>query len=310
MLLEIVFGAGCFWGVEKNFKQIPGILEVISGYAGGDYDDPTYQQVLTNKDNSNITNHTEVVKVTYDTKLVSSEYLIKDFWALHDPTQIDGQGNDKGNNYRSALYWTTDEQRQIALKTKDEYQVLLNQNGFGRIITEIKVLDKFWPAEAYHQNYLANNPNGYCPSHKTGVAFIIPADGELKQQEFYKALGKLKLDSVAFDIAFNQGTERQFCQKYDIFKETPKGVFVDKLSGTPLFDTRDRFNSHSGWLSFTKAIDSAIVEKSDNNHGMVRTEVLAKHTGIHLGHVFDDGPNGQRRFCINATVLDFVADKK
>lgn len=309
MPLEIVFAAGCFWGVESNFEKIVGVIKVVSGYAGGDYDNPTYQQVLENRNNQHIVNHTEVAKVTYDTKLVSTEFLIKNFWELHDPTQVDGQGNDKGNNYRSAIYWTNDEQRQIALSTKDEYQVLLNKNGFGKIVTELKPLDKFWSAEDYHQNYLANNPNGYCPNHSTGVPFSIPTEGS-EQQQFYRALGKLKLDDAAFNIAFNQGTEASFCQQYDIFKNTPDGVFVDKLSGVALFDTNDRFNSGSGWLSFTQAIDGTTIEKSDNSHGMIRIEIIAKRTGIHLGHVFEDGPNGQRRFCINANVLDFVADKK
>ncbi|MDC9714421.1 MAG: peptide-methionine (S)-S-oxide reductase MsrA [Gammaproteobacteria bacterium] len=427
MLLEIVFAAGCFWGVEKNFEQIPGVVDVVSGYAGGNYDNPTYHQVIANKgDNSafdflsllkkiswsdedevpekstNIVNHTEAVKVTYDTKLVSTEFLIKNFWELHDPTQTNGQGNDRGNNYRSAIYWTNDEQKQIALKTKDEYQQLLKDKGFGEIVTELKPLDKFWQAEDYHQNYLANNPNGYCPNHKTGVSFIdkgiiqeklsgtynehlknlilspltgkeiiviesdaycpyciafkqkvldhykgsIPVrsvfahnlkgytiktptfatptilfiedgiekagfQGYLSPKEFYKALGKFKLgNSKAFDIAFNEGTEGRFCKQYDIFKNTPDGVFTDKLSGAPLFNTDNRFNSKSGWLSFTKAIDGSTLEKPDNRFGMNRTEILSKSTGIHLGHVFEDGPDGTRRFCINATVLDFIADKK
>ncbi|KAA0456396.1 MAG: peptide-methionine (S)-S-oxide reductase MsrA [Candidatus Thioglobus sp.] len=306
-LADIVFGAGCFWGVEKNFKQISGVIAVVSGYAGGDYENPTYQKVLENKDNVSSKNHTEVVKVSYNSELVSAEFLIKTFWQMHDPTQIDGQGNDKGNNYRSAIYWTNDEQQQIALKTKDEYQVLLNQKGFGAITTELKPVDKFWAAEDYHQNYLANNPNGYCPNHRTGIEFVIPSSGS-EQREFYRALGELRLDKSAFNIAFNQGTEPSFCQKYDIFKNTQSGVFVDKLSGEALFSTKQRFNSGSGWLSFTQAIPETTIEKTDNSHGMSRTEVLAKRSGIHLGHIFNDGPDGQQRFCINAAVLDFVAD--
>lgn len=420
MLLEIVFAAGCFWGVEKNFEQLPGVVDVQSGYAGGNYDNPTYQQVLDNRGstgrlnkwfnafgwsnkapNNKIINHTEVVKVTYDSKLISSEYLIKNFWELHDPTQANGQGNDIGNNYRSALFWTQPEQRQIALQTRDEYQQLLNAKGLGKITTEIKKLDKFWPAEDHHQNYLAKNPNGYCPNHKTGVKFankgmikeklsetynehlkgvileplqgkeivVIESDsycpycvafkkkvldhyqgnipvrsvfaynlkgytiktptfatptvlfiedgvekagfqGYLAPQEFYKVLGRFQLgNSKAFDIAFNEGTEGRFCKQYDIFKNTPSGVFVDKLSGAPLFDTNDRFTSSSGWLSFFKAVDGATVEKPDNRFGLRRIEVVSKSTGIHLGHVFEDGPGGKRRFCINANVLDFVATR-
>ena len=432
MLLEIVFAAGCFWGVEKNFEHTPGVVDVVSGYTGGNYDNPTYRQVLANRKNINskedinsfnfldiikkiskhdeednaklnqrIINHTEAVKVTYDTKLVSTEFLIKNFWELHDPTQTDGQGNDKGNNYRSAIYWTNDQQKQIALNTKNQYQTLLNNKGFGKIVTELKPLTKFWKAEEYHQDYLEKNPNGYCPNHKTGVKFankgmikkqlsetynehlknvvlepligkeivVIESDaycpycvafkkkvlnnyqgsipirsvfaynlkgytiktptfatptilfiengvekagfqGYLSPEEFYKALGKFKLGkSKAFDIAFNQGTEGKFCKQYDIFKNTPDGVFVDKLSGAPLFNTNDRFNSKSGWLSFTKAIDNATIEKPDNSYGMNRIEIISKSTGIHLGHVFEDGPDGNRRFCINANVLDFIANK-
>jgi peptide methionine sulfoxide reductase msrA/msrB len=135
--------------------------------------------------------------------------------------------------------------------------------------------------------------------------------GYLSPQEFYKILGKFKLgDSKAFDIAFNEGTEGRFCKQYDIFKNTPEGVFVDKLSGAPLFDTNDRFNSKSGWLSFTKAIDNSTIEKPDNRFGMSRIEIVSRSTGIHLGHVFEDGPDGNRRFCINATVLHFIADSK
>jgi len=433
MLLEIVFAAGCFWGVEKNYEHIPGVVDVVSGYTGGNYDNPTYRQVLANRKNVNpekninsfnfldfikkirksdeegnaklsqrIINHTEAVKLTYDTKLVSTEFLVKNFWELHDPTQTDGQGNDKGNNYRSAIYWTNDAQKQIALDTKNKYQSLLNNKGFGKIVTELKPLTKFWKAEDYHQDYLVKNPNGYCPNHKTGVKFankgmikeklsetynqhlknvvleplagkeivVIESDaycpycvafkkkvlndyqgsipvrsvfahnlkgytiktptfatptilfiengvekagfqGYLSPEEFYKALGKFKLGkSKAFDVAFNQGTEGKFCKQYDIFKNTPDGVFVDKLSGAPLFDTNDRFNSKSGWLSFTKAIDNATIEKPDNSYGMNRVEIISKSTGIHLGHVFEDGPDSSRRFCINASVLDFIADIK
>ena len=129
----------------------------------------------------------------------------------------------------------------------------------------------------------------------------------MNKNEFYKALGIFKLGkkSESFNIAFNKGTEGRFCKQYDIFKNTPDGVFVDKLSGEPLFDTKDRFVSRSGWLSFYKAVDGSVVELEDNSYGMKRVEVRAKNSGIHLGHVFPKA-NGKRRFCINATVLDFV----
>ena len=195
MILEIFFAAGCFWGVEKNFESFDGVIDVVSGYSGGNYENPTYQDVLNNrrngqgetflsilknigmseeeKENSNtLINHTETVKVVYDSSKVSTETLIKNFWEIHDPTQVNRQGNDVGNNYRSAIYWTTDKQKEIAIRTGQEFQKLLSEKGYGQIVTEMAALEKFWPAEDYHQDYLRLNPNGYCPDHSTGVAFL------------------------------------------------------------------------------------------------------------------------------------------
>ena len=259
--------------------------------------------------------------------------------------------------------------------------------------TQIKPLQQFFPAENYHQDYIAKNPNGYCPEHSTGVRFsptesatlakvdnralltgkqiliidseaycpycekfkadvanhyqgdipmhfryasqltdlsiktptwatptvillengkeVFGRQGYLNASEFYLLLGHFKLGNTeAFKVAFDEGTDARFCQQYEIFKNTPDGTFVDKLSGAALFDTRDRFNSGTGWLSFTKPVDGAVIEKPDNRYGMQRTEIRAAISGIHLGHVFDDGPNGQRRYCINATLLDFIPRNK
>ena len=414
MILEIFFAAGCFWGVEKNFESIDRVIDVVSGYSGGNYEDPTYQDVLDNrtiqgenflsilkniglsdeekeKNKNTLINHTETIKVIYDSDRVSTETLLKNFWEIHDPTQLNRQGNDVGNNYRSAIYWTTDKQKDIANRTGQEFQKLLNAEGYGQIVTEIAALEKFWPAESYHQDYLVKNPNGYCPDHSTGVSFlkqssskiakndIIPLGGKeiivigpeiegtclfciefekkvtskykgtiplrstpasalkgfeintptwatptiffiddgrevwshqgiMSSENFYKALGEFKLgkNSESFNVAFNEGTDRRFCEQYEIFKDTPEGVFIDKLSGRPLFDTTDRFNSKSGWLSFTKPVDNEVYEKLDLSFGMSRTEIRSVSSDIHLGHVFNDGPDGMPRYCINATVLEFV----
>ena len=414
MILEIFFAAGCFWGVEKNFENIDGVIDVVSGYSGGNYEDPTYQDVLNNrtsqgenflsilkniglsdeekeKNKNTLINHTETIKVIYDSDRVSTETLLKNFWEIHDPTQLNRQGNDVGNNYRSAIYWTTDKQKDIANRTGQEFQKLLNAEGYGQIVTEIAALEKFWPAESYHQDYLVKNPNGYCPDHSTGVSFlnqssskiakndIIPLGGKeiivigpeiegtclfclefekkvtskykgtiplrstpasalkgfeintptwatptiffiddgrevwahqgiMSSENFYKALGEFKLgkNSESFNVAFNEGTDRRFCKQYEIFKDTPEGVFIDKLSGRPLFNTADRFNSKSGWLSFTKPVDNEVYEKLDLSFGMSRTEIRSVSSDIHLGHVFNDGPDGMPRYCINATVLEFV----
>lgn len=382
----IVFAAGCFWGVEKHFEQLEGVIKATSGYAGGSYENPDYKKVLSHRKNSKgMTNHTESVEVVYDDSKISIEELIKSFWELHDPTQGNRQGNDKGNNYRSALYYTNDKQKHIALATKAVYQKLLTKAGYGAITTEIKPLTKFYPAEDYHQNYLEKNPFGYCPNHATGVKFgnqkiaidtisplggkeivVIDAEhcrfcekfkknvtdhyngtlplrtthqdalkgfklktkiegtptilfiedgkevksfvGYMNEKTFYKAVGAFKLgkESEGYDVAFHKATDGRFCKKYDEFKHTGDGVFRDKISGDILFDTRDRFNSGSGWLSFFKAVDGTTVQKEDNTFGMRRIEIIAKKSGAHLGHVFNDAPGGRQRFCINATVLEFV----
>ena len=393
MIAEIVFAAGCFWGVEKHFENIDGVIDVKSGYTGGSYDNPTYEKILKyriSRDNpKDIINHTEAVKLKFDTTKISANKLIKSFWELHDPTQFNRQGNDIGNNYRSGIFWTNNEQYKIAIDTKNKYQILLNERGYGKIVTQIEPLTKFWNAENYHQNYLKNNPAGYCPNHSTGVKFldsnkkdnliyplgekeiiviesenfcpycdkfkkeissqyhgtiplrtilasklrrfniktelfatptilfiengneIISHRGFMPKDTFYKTLGDFKLGkkSESYYIAFNKGTDDRFCKKYDIFKNTPDGVFVDKLSGDILFDTKDRFDSKSGWLSFYKAVDNATIQKDDFSFGMHRIEVLAKKSGIHLGHVFPFEDN-KKRFCINATVLDFVPRDK
>ena len=393
MIAEIVFAAGCFWGVEKHFENINGVIDVKSGYVGGNYANPNYKKVLKYRNlpknnDSNIINYTEGVLVKFDTNKIDSKYLIKSFWQIHDPTQKNRQGNDIGNNYRSAIFYTNEKQKNIAFDTKVKYQTLLNEHGFGKIVTQIKPLDKFYEAEDYHQDYLKNNPNGYCPNHATGVKFekekdintkfITPLKGKeiivikseaycpycekfekdvsssykgsiplrtvfpkqlkgfnistklnatptiifiengkevfsnkgyLNEKEFYKQLGVFKLgkDSESYNVAFNKNTDSRFCKQYDIIKDTPDGVFVDKVSGDIIFDTKDRFNSKSGWLSFYKAVDGSTIEKADYSYGMNRIEVIAKKSGIHLGHVFDE--LGHRRFCINATVLEFIPRK-
>jgi len=388
MIVSIVFAAGCFWGVEKHFEHFDGVLKAESGYVGGNYANPTYDDVLKNrhlKDGSKIVNFTEGVKVTFDNSKVKAKTLIKSFWELHDPTQLNGQGNDIGNNYRSAIFYTNTTQESAAKSTKVDYQNLLIKNGYGKIVTEIKPLKKFYSAEAYHQDYLEKNPFGYCPNHATGVKFkketmkvdvvtplggkeiivikspnycpycekfeedvsstykgtlplrtiyarslkgfdikskifatptilfiedgkeVIGHVGYMDSEKFYKTLGAFKLgkDSKAYQVAFHEGTDAPGCKQYKIFENTPDGVFIDKLSGDILFDTRERFHSGTGWLSFYKSHDGSVVEKSDYSFGMKRVEIVAKKSGIHLGHVFERA-DGRRRFCIDATVLEFV----
>lgn len=383
----IVLGAGCFWGAEKRYEAIPGVIDAVSGYADGSGLKPTYDAITEPQHKLDPNNFAEVVQVTFNPTVVSLQAILQNYFEGHDPTQRNRQGNDIGTQYRSTILVQNAEQQQIAEQVKLQYQPLLTAAGYGQIVTVIKPLESFHPAEDYHQDYLAKNPKGYCPDHATGVKFanaeaapaidnrplqqgkqivvieaedycpycekfrkdvtsdyqgdikihsrlasqlngltiktetwatptilflengseVIGHQGYLGRDDFYRALGLWKLgDSEAFDVAFDEGTDARFCKQYEIFKNTPDGVFVDKLSGAPLFDTRDRFDSGTGWLSFTKAVDGAVIEREDNRDGMQRVEIRAKRSGIHLGHVFPDGPNGMPRYCINATVLDFV----
>jgi peptide methionine sulfoxide reductase msrA/msrB len=390
---SIVLGAGCFWGAEKRYEVIPGVVDAISGYADGTNVSANYREITKRKNQFNDKNHAEVVQVFFNSSLVSLETILQNYYEGHDPTQLNRQGNDIGTQYRSTILTNSEQQNETALDVTQQYQQLLSDSGYGKIETKISSLTEFFEAEQYHQDYLAKNPNGYCPDHSTGVKFDADGDktqlankkvdnkilstgkhivviesenycpycekfkenvvndykgtidisfrlasqldglviqtetwatptilfmengkeiygrqGYMDPDSFYKALGVFKLGrSEAFNVAFDEGTDGRFCKEYEIFKNTPDGVFIDKLSGAPLFDTRDRFNSGSGWLSFTKAVDDSIIEKPDNSYGMTRTEIRSKTSGIHLGHVFPDGPNGQPRFCINATVLEFKA---
>jgi len=406
---KIVLGSGCFWGAEKGYEALPGVIDAVSGYADGDGVRPTYREITKLKNKFNPNNHAEVVEVTYNKNIISTEGILIHYLESHDPTQVNRQGNDIGTQYRSTVLYTNEEQRLAIVSTIAVYQKLLTDAGYGKIATEVKPIQEFYKAEKYHQDYIKKNPNGYCPDHSTGVTFnesekdisdlepwwvplhpiklalksltnpfdnssllkgkhilVIVSDGycpycekfekdiaseykgsiplinrtasqlnDLKittpkwatptivfiqdgaevfghqgymtPKEFYKALGGFKLgNSEAYKVAFAEGTDARFCKEYEIFKNTPDGVFIDKLSGEPLFDTKDRFNSSTGWLSFTKPIDGSVYTKPDNSYGMRRTEIRSKTSDIHLGHVFPDGPNGMPRYCINATVLEFI----
>ena len=381
----IVFGAGCFWSVEKKFQETYGVINVESGYADGKNIKPFYKEIIKRENRFNPDNYAEVVKVTYNSNKTNLENLLKTFFEMHDPTQENRQGNDIGVQYRSVVLTSSKEEILLANKVKNKYQSLLKEKGFGPIKTKIKELTNFYLAENYHQDYLKKNPNGYCPDYSTGVVFskkldkftdnknivigkkilILEADGcpycyklrqdvlnnyqgsleifyrksdeldeiELKtptwatptiyflengkevwshqgylsNEKFYKSLGRFKLGKTeAYNVAFNQGTDPTYCKEYELFKNTPDGVFIDKLSGAPLFSTKYRFNSKTGWLSFTEAVKDSVTEHMDYSYGMVRVEIRSKSSGIHLGHVFNDGPNGKPRYCINATVLEFV----
>ena len=390
-LEKIVLGSGCFWGAEKGYEALPGVVDAVSGYADGYGIRPSYREITKFINKFNPNNHAEVVEVTYNKNIITTESLLQHYFESHDPTLVNQQGNDIGTQYRSIVLYTTKQQQRVIENLISEYQQLLSNSGYGQIATIVKSLDEFYKAESYHQDYIAKNPNGYCPDHSTGIRFtkidaveqkdnstllkgknilviepesycpycekfkslvvenyngnlpitfrlasqlddielqtptwatptiifleqgkeVFGHQGYMSPQEFYKALGFFKLgDSEAYRVAFEEGTDARFCKEYEIFKNTPDGIFVDKLSGAHLFDTRDRFNSGTGWLSFTKPVDGSVYRRADNSYGMRRIEIRSKTSDIHLGHVFPDGPNGLPRYCINATVLEFKNRKE
>jgi peptide-methionine (S)-S-oxide reductase len=165
---EIIFGAGCFWGVERKFWSLEGVWLTSVGYAGGNSTNPTYEQVCYEE-----TNHVEVVKVVYDPSLIKIDTLLKTFWECHDPTQGMRQGNDRGTQYRSVIYCSSEEDLDLSLSTMEKYQEVLSKNNYQQITTEILLAPKFYLAEEYHQQYLAKNPNGYCGLGGTGCALDI-----------------------------------------------------------------------------------------------------------------------------------------
>ncbi|WKD25242.1 peptide-methionine (S)-S-oxide reductase MsrA [Pseudoalteromonas sp. KG3] len=390
-LETIVLGSGCFWGAEKRYEALDGVIDAESGYADGKGFKATYRNITKQSRRFDENNYAEVVQVTYNSNIISAATLLKNYFESHDPTQKNRQGNDIGTQYRSIILTTITEQAEVVEKLRAQYQSKLTAAGFGEIQTIVKPLTEFFPAEEYHQDYLVKNPNGYCPDHSTGVVFekvtedavdntallvgkqivvidsrdycpycekfkkdvsneykgsialtyrkadqldgltiktptwatptilflengkeIYGRQGYVSATEFYKALGAFKLgDSEAYSVAFNASTDSPFCKQYDIFKNTPDGIFIDKLSGVPLFDTRDRFKSGTGWLSFTHPVKGTVTLHDDNSYGMQRIEIKSKSSGIHLGHLFPgEGPKGQDRYCINATVLEFVARKQ
>ncbi len=316
---SIVLGMGCFWGAERRMSQLPGVLDVESGYANGDVAGD-YETVLAHEralkfGRATGRNHAEVVKVTFDPKQVTLTQVLAQFWESHDPTQGDRQGNDIGSNYRSAIYTQNEAQLKTAEQTRTIYQQALTAAGKGPITTEIAPLTTYYTAEEYHQDYLVKNPNGYCGLGGTGVKFPFVARTALAERD-----GKNGLSAEAYDVdgnplsptqclvAFQSGTERPFTSP--LLGEHRAGTFVDLITGAALFRSDSKFDSGTGWPSFFQPVPGSITLHEDNSHGMHRVEVRSASSGIHLGHVFDDGPAPTgKRYCINGNVLKFVPDQ-
>ena len=290
----IYLAGGCFWGLEAYMERIQGVTDAVSGYANGKGDTTNYQLL-------HATDHAETVKVTYDPNKISLDKLLQYYFRVIDPTSINKQGNDRGRQYRTGIYYQNEQDKAVieaALKTlQSKYQ--------EPIQIEVEPLKNYVEAEEYHQDYLKKNPNGYChiDIKKADEPLIDdkkypkPSDAELKQ----------KLTALQYDVTQGKHTERSFSNEYwDNF--TP-GIYVDITTGEPLFSSKDKFESGCGWPSFTKPIAAEVAEyQRDNSFNMTRIEVLSRSGHAHLGHVFDDGPRdkGGLRYCINSASIKFI----
>ena len=310
----IYLAGGCFWGLEAYFERVPGVLDAVSGYANGKTANPSYEDVSHRG-----TGHAETVKVTYDPERISLADLLRYYFRVVNPTSLNQQGNDRGVQYRSGVYYTDPAERATIAAAFAEEQ----KKHTKPLVVENEPLAGFYEAEEYHQDYLAKNPNGYChidirkadiPLEKAAPAAPAKTDanGEpaIDASKYHKpdaATLKKKLGAEAYAVTQNSATERAFSHEYDhLFAP---GIYVDVVSGEPLFSSADKYNSGCGWPSFTKPINRAVVtEHDDTSFNMHRTEVRSRVADAHLGHVFPDGPKdkGGLRYCINGASLKFI----
>lgn len=294
-LKEIYLAGGCFWGLEAYIKELNGVYSTDVGYANGTLENPTYKIVCTGS-----TGHTETVKVLYDENVISLAKLLAYYFRVVDPTSLNKQGNDVGTQYRTGIYYVNDEQK----STIESFIAKKQEKISDKIVIEIEKLKSYYSAEDYHQDYLDKNPNGYCHIDvKSARIPLVSDDYEIPNKDELK----LKLNTRQYDVTQKNATEPAFQNEY--WDNHEKGIYVDIVSGQPLFVSTDKFDSGCGWPSFSKPISPDIIEyKSDKSFGMTRVEVRSEHSDAHLGHVFEDGPKdkGGLRYCINSASLRFI----
>lgn len=301
---EIYLAGGCFWGTEHFLKLIEGVEATQVGYANGNMANPTYEQVCTGT-----TDFAETVKVQYDPTMVDLPFLIDLYFKTIDPTSVNRQGNDRGTQYRTGIYYTDSADLPLIKETVSRLA-----SAYPRpLAVEIEALKNFYPAEDYHQDYLDKNPGGYCHIHPE--LFEMARKAKMTKKSAYSkpddATLRSQLTAEQYAVTQKNATEPAF--RNDYWDEHRPGIYVDVTTGEPLFVSTDKFDSGCGWPSFSKPIDRKLVrEKVDTTHGMVRTEVRSTTGDAHLGHVFTDGPTdkGGLRYCINSASLRFIPKDK
>lgn len=302
---EIYLAGGCFWGTEAYLKKLPGILETEVGYANSEIPEPSYEQVCSGE-----THAAEAVRVEYDADVIPLPLLLEAYMRTIDPTLLNRQGNDVGTQYRTGIYWVVPEDESAARSA-----LVKAARRTGKAIrVEAGPLRNFYPAESYHQDYLDANPMGYCHVNLADAnAFLVEhaADFAIAQEVYERpTVESLRADLApeVYAVTQESATERPFSHPYD--HEFADGIYVDAVSGEPLFSSRDKFDAGCGWPAFAKPIaESVIAESVDESlGGMPRVEVRSMTADSHLGHVFEDGPRelGGQRYCINGAALRFI----
>lgn len=315
---KIILAGGCFWCTEADFSHSTGIVSVVSGYADSEKANPTYEEV-----SGHTVKAREAVLIHYDPKLITIEELLAKYWRGIDPTDAEGSFADRGHQYTSAIYYFTDEQKVAALKSKTD--LATSKKFTSPIATEILAYTNFYPAEEYHQDYKDKNPvrynyyregsgrNDFIRLHwQDGSTTTSPISTTTTMNKYTKPTDdeiKKMLTDEQYKVTQKEGTERPFQNKYWNNEET--GIYVDIVSGEPLFLSTDKYESGTGWPSFVKPVSpDAVTLHEDNSIFSTRTEVRSKIAYSHLGHVFPDGPadRGGQRYCMNSASLRFIPE--